>query len=293
MINLELYKIFVLVASIQNLTRASERLNLTQPAVTKHIKNLEDLLQVKLFVRSNHGIRLTEIGQKLYSEIKDSVDILMNAGNSYSKRRDINLGIHSTILNKIFSPCISNYYTLNENVKITTYNLENEEMLLKLNNKELDIIFSKKIETKHRLNNIKFIKLGIWEEVLIANKNSKWIDSKLTIEDLKKEILYMPKRTSETTKNFFKSLNCNYEDFDNIRHITYMSIIDILKNNTGIGLVTKEFVENELEINNIVKLDNIELKIEPVEFGIYLNKTNSYKELNEFSKVVKEYFLNK
>ena len=40
MINLELYKIFVLVAKEENLTRASEKLNLTQPAVTKHIKNL-------------------------------------------------------------------------------------------------------------------------------------------------------------------------------------------------------------------------------------------------------------
>ena len=57
MINLELYKIFVLVAKEENLTRASEKLNLTQPAVTKHIKNLEEILQVKLFVRSNHGIK--------------------------------------------------------------------------------------------------------------------------------------------------------------------------------------------------------------------------------------------
>lgn len=71
MINLELYKIFVLVAKEENLTRASEKLNLTQPAVTKHIKNLEEILQVKLFVRSNHGIKLTEQGKSLYDKIKE------------------------------------------------------------------------------------------------------------------------------------------------------------------------------------------------------------------------------
>ena len=45
MTNLELYKIFVLVANEENLTRASEKMNLTQPAVTKQIKNLEHTQQ--------------------------------------------------------------------------------------------------------------------------------------------------------------------------------------------------------------------------------------------------------
>lgn len=38
MVNLELYKIYVTVAKEQNITRASEKLNISQPAVTKHIK---------------------------------------------------------------------------------------------------------------------------------------------------------------------------------------------------------------------------------------------------------------
>ena len=38
MINLELYKIFVFVAKEENVTKASEKLNISQPAVTKHIK---------------------------------------------------------------------------------------------------------------------------------------------------------------------------------------------------------------------------------------------------------------
>ena len=45
MINLELYKIFVIVAQELNITKASEKLNISQPAVTKHIKNLENILE--------------------------------------------------------------------------------------------------------------------------------------------------------------------------------------------------------------------------------------------------------
>ena len=46
MINLELYRIFYVVAETKNITKASEILNISQPAVTKHIKNLEEQLGI-------------------------------------------------------------------------------------------------------------------------------------------------------------------------------------------------------------------------------------------------------
>lgn len=46
-INLELYRIFKIVADKENLTKASEILHISQPAVTKHIKNLENELNVQ------------------------------------------------------------------------------------------------------------------------------------------------------------------------------------------------------------------------------------------------------
>ena len=46
MANLELYKIFVEVADEKNMTRASEKLNISQPAITRHIKNLENELNI-------------------------------------------------------------------------------------------------------------------------------------------------------------------------------------------------------------------------------------------------------
>ena len=48
MINLELYRIFVIVANEGNITRASEILCVSQPAITKQIKSLESKLNIKL-----------------------------------------------------------------------------------------------------------------------------------------------------------------------------------------------------------------------------------------------------
>ena len=50
MINLELYRIFYVVAETGNITKASEILNISQPAVTKQIKNLEGQLNTTLFI---------------------------------------------------------------------------------------------------------------------------------------------------------------------------------------------------------------------------------------------------
>ncbi len=292
MVNLELYKIFVTVAKEKNITKASEKLNLTQPAVTKHMKNLESLLETKLFIRSNHGIKLTKQGMELYEEIKNSVEVLTNVENKYLKMRDINLGIHSTILNKIFSDCMSEYYIKNTNSKINVLNEENEQMLLALKDGELDIIFSKKIYTKSNDKHIKFIKLGEWNEVLIANQNYKRKSKLITLEKLKNTTIYMPKKTSETAHNFFQSLNSKYEDFKDIKHATYKTITEIIKNNDGVGLVTKEFVEEEIKKHNLCIL-NTEFHIKPIEFGIYINRERKFKELNKFVEIIENHFINK
>lgn len=55
MANFELYKIFIEVAKEKNITRASEKLCISQPAVTRHIKNLENELNTILFNRTNRN----------------------------------------------------------------------------------------------------------------------------------------------------------------------------------------------------------------------------------------------
>lgn len=287
MINLELYKIFTIVAREENLTKASKILYISQPAITKHIKNLEEALHTKLFIRSNHGIILTEEGKKIYHEIKEPMNEILRLDKKYgNKVRDINLGGHSTILNKILGECISAYYKEEIDSKINIFHLENTEMLQKLKNKELDMIFSKKMAIHYDEKKIKFIKLGYWNEVLIANYHSKWKDKIVTIEDLKDENFYMPRKPSETVKNFFNSIQCNYEEFNKIRHITYETIVKILKNAEGIGLVTKEFLEKEIEENKMIILQT-EFKIEPIEYGIYINTANQFKELNQLIEIIK------
>lgn len=66
-------KTFSAVARERTITRASERLHLSQPAVSAHIKALEDALGLTLFERTPKGMRLTEDGQRLLLKAEETL----------------------------------------------------------------------------------------------------------------------------------------------------------------------------------------------------------------------------
>ena len=68
-LNLNLYRIFYFVAQSRTIMEASQKLNISQPAVSKSIKNLENMLNISLFYRSKNGITLTPEGKKLFENI--------------------------------------------------------------------------------------------------------------------------------------------------------------------------------------------------------------------------------
>ncbi len=71
-VNYDLYKTFYVVANCSTITEAAQKLMISQPAVTKAIKNLEWQLNGNLFIRSKNGITLTESGKKFYNYIRYS-----------------------------------------------------------------------------------------------------------------------------------------------------------------------------------------------------------------------------
>ena len=69
-INLELYKIFYHVALNGSFTRAANELMISQPAISRSIKTLEEQLNITLFVRNHDGITLSKAGKKIFEKVK-------------------------------------------------------------------------------------------------------------------------------------------------------------------------------------------------------------------------------
>lgn len=290
MINLELYKIFVFVAKEENITKASEKLSISQPAVTKHIKNLEEQLGVTLFKRNKYGMELTDKGRELYKEVSESILKIYKAEERVRSNRNIHLGSHVTMLSRMFGKCIADYYELNPNSQIEVTNETFNDMLNMLENQKLDIVLSKKVdESVYNTNKIEFIKLGLLHDIFVINTNSRYKDIVFSKEKLAQEKIYAPKKTSLTSINLMKELNLT-DGMENIKNITYTTMLGILKTEDSIGLITKEYIKDELKENKLAIL-NTDFEFEPMEFGIYINKENKFKELKDLIKIMKNEFL--
>ncbi len=285
MVNLELYKLFVIVAKEENITKASNILNISQPAVTKHIKNLEEILKFKLFERTNKGLILTDAGNELYQKLREPIHEIIYIDNQYNSIRNINIGSHNHLLNKIFGKCISQFYLEYPEVTLNLKNFETDEMLKMLKNKELDIVFSKKVDNQEG-RNIKYMKLGYLNDIFIVNKNSELVNKIISKNDLKNQIIYVPRTYAQTVNRLLNLMN---HQTLNLKHSSYRTILELVNASTTIGLITKEYLdEGDFEKYNLSELKT-ELNLEPVEFGIYLNDSR-FKELNNLIQIIKQNF---
>ncbi|MBM7645626.1 DNA-binding transcriptional LysR family regulator [Scopulibacillus daqui] len=87
---IEALQTFVTVAEEKNFTRAGEKLLLSQPSVSLHIKNLESEFQTKLFDRSPKHLNITPSGKILYERAKQILKL-------YAKTRDEIYDYHKTM----------------------------------------------------------------------------------------------------------------------------------------------------------------------------------------------------
>ena len=85
-IDLELYRIFYVVAKYENISKATQELYISQPAVTQRISNLEKQLKSKLFERKPGGMKLTKEGRKLYNCVENKFEqYLLESKKGYIK----------------------------------------------------------------------------------------------------------------------------------------------------------------------------------------------------------------
>jgi len=118
-VNYELYKVFFVVAGCETITEASKKLYISQPAITKSIKKLEEQLHTTLFVRSIKGTTLTPEGKKFYEQIKPAIEQLLAAENGlYDQSKKIIIGIDDISIQKYLTNPLKNILKQYINIKL-------------------------------------------------------------------------------------------------------------------------------------------------------------------------------
>ena len=201
-INLDLYKIFYTVAKHKHMTKASEELHISQPAISQSIKKLEDQLGGTLFIRSNKGMELTSEGEMFFEHIKGALELINNAENEFSSfksldKGEIKIGCSSTLTKLILLEATKEFHKDYPGINITIVNDLTSNLINSLKLGKLDIVIfneSNIKETNLTLEKIKELKQGF-----IYNP-SHYKDNIKTLNDLNNYPLILQKEESTSRK---------------------------------------------------------------------------------------------
>ena len=201
-IDLELYKIFYIVAKHKHMTRASEELHISQPAISQSIKKLEEQLDGTLFIRSNKGMELTSEGKMFYDYVKGALELINNAENEFTSFKDLSkgevkIGASTTLTKIILMDALKNFHKDYPNIEINITNDLTSNLLIDLNKGKLDfVIFNEGDikETNIKVNQIAELKQGFLYNPDFFNDNIKKVD------ELNNYPLIMQKKESNSRK---------------------------------------------------------------------------------------------
>lgn len=137
-------RVFVAVAELRHFSKAAEQLNLSQPGVSLHIRNLENEMGAKLLYRSSKQVRLTEAGEILYKRAKQINHLYDEAKQSirllqHEVTGQIRLGASFTIGEYILPGLIAKYANQYPHVEIEVTIRNTEEIMRGVREGILDI----------------------------------------------------------------------------------------------------------------------------------------------------------
>ena len=277
-INYELYKVFYEIVINGSISKASEAMYISQPAVTQSIKNLEEKLGGKLLIRTKKGIVLTEEGKVLFDYVKKGIENFKNGENAFLNYLNldsgsIRIGASTTITRNIVMPYLEKFHIKYPKVDIKITNDLTSNLVTALRNGELDLLVVNLPMEENK--DLKVIPIYEVQDIFVGNLDYyNKTKGQIKIEDLFNYPLITQKEPSNTRRflnKYLKSNNISTNIPNEI--VSYSLIMDFVKAGFGIGYATKEFIEEDLNEKRLYEI-KVTPKIPKREVGIVtLNKT--------------------
>lgn len=286
-INLNLLKYFYEVVNTGNITKTSKKLLISQPAITKAIKELENELNVSLLQRSKKGVIPTEEGKILYEHIKNmfqDFNLTLNIlDNSNKKGGHLYIGTTTTNFMNFIMDALKDFKQKYPNIHI---HIELEEINILNDMKRLghlDILIKNDYEAMNDF--IKIKSFDITDKFVASKETYPELENKTyKLEELFKYPFVLLSNITHGRRNFddfIKSKNIQFKPTYEFN--SYSLCRELIKNGFGIGIgnpihyKTKDFI-----------IINTDVDLPTRTFHIGYIKTSKNKLIEEFI-----YFLNK
>jgi len=274
-INLNSLRIFLEVANCKSFLEASNKLFITQPAVSRSISNLEADLNVALFYRANKGIMLTPEGEVLLNYLNECKNLLESCERDLesmnnSENGKIVIGVQSHIARNYLIPKMKDFREKHPNINIVLIDLSTNDLIESLEKRKIDLVIdSSPIESIY--NNLEVEPIKVLDTIFIKSSENK--DKITKLSDLTKENVVLPLARGSLRKNLNKLFNEKGIEIEpTLEYGTEELIIDSVRRNMGVGYVVKDAVEYLVD-EGIIEYIKLDEKLPTLEINlVYINK---------------------
>lgn len=264
-------KVFQSVARNLSFTKASQELFISQPAITKHIQELESTYQTRLFDRQGGKISLTESGQLLlehcerileeYRKLEYEMHLLHNQYTG-----ELRLGASTTIAQYVLPPMLGTFISKFPQVELSLLNGNTREMEAALQEHRIDLAL---VEGVTRLPNLRYTPFLEDELVVVVRTGSRLpVDDEITPQQLARLPLVLRERGSGTLDVFERAMLQHNIKLSTLHVLMYLgsteSIKLFLEHTDCLGVVSIRSVSRELYAGRlrVVDVKGLEMKRE-------------------------------
>ena len=260
-------KVFHTVAKRLNFTKAAEELCITQPAVSKHIQEIESFYKVRLFERNGNKISLTRAGGVLLHfcnqifGLYDSLEFELNSLTETFKGQ-LRIGASTTIAQYVLPPLLADFHKRYQDIRVSLTISNTEQIEQALKNKDIDFGI---VEGRAKNTLFKYSELVRDEIVLVAaTGNPLANETEITAEKLLQIPLLLREPgsgTLEVIAHALKPFNIKISDLHCEMQLGSTESIKSYLLHSGcmaflsISSIFKELKNNELTIIDVENLD--------------------------------------
>lgn len=257
--NLEYYKVFYYTAKLGSLTAAATELSISQPAVSQALKQLENTLGAKLFVRAARGIRLTPEGEVLFSHIRAGYEhIQMGERELASMLRldygELRIGASDMTLKYYLLPLLEKYHEQYGGIKVMVTNAPTPETLNRLRQGKID--FGVVSTPLAEASDLEVAPVREIEDIFVAGR--KFIQYKnrmLDFQELERlPLISLEKNTSTRSCMDQFLLQNGVELHPEFELATSDMIVQFALRSLGVGSVVRDFAKEYLEDGRLFEL---------------------------------------
>lgn len=242
-LNLNLYRVFYVVAKTKSFSESSKVLHISQPAISKHIQNLEYELNTLLFYRNNRGIELTPEARNLLTYVEKAYNFLMLGEKQLQESKEllqgkVSIGMPTVLSNYYFTDYIREFMQKHSKIVVKMANHDVNTLLNLINQHTLDVlIVAGDIEINKELNKI-LIKKD--EYCFVYNPEKINVEAK-SLEELISYPLLLPVKTTIERKKIEELFATKSLTSNPIMELeTNEMMLNYVKEGFGIGYVLKE-----------------------------------------------------